>query len=145
MTNQFFLIRPDDVQDVWPGARPLIEKALVHAEGGLTTTDILRFVLTGAQELWVGFQDTDIFTALITEIIQYPRSKTLRIITFATTTGHDMDIWYDGIMDQLEEFGRANGCDGIEAWCRKGLARKLDWDHTYAVVFKTIKQTKQGE
>ncbi len=139
MTPDFFLIKQDDVQDIWPGARPLVEKALAHAEGGLTSTDVLKLVLNGVQDLWVGFQDDQIFTALITEIIRYPRHNVLRIITFATQTGHDMDIWYSGIMDLLEQYGKVQGCTGIEAWCRKGLARKLDWDHEYAVVFKSIK------
>tara|TARA_R100000458_G_C8249545_1_gene226783 strand:+ start:42 stop:479 length:438 start_codon:yes stop_codon:yes gene_type:complete len=145
MNTPFFLIEPDDIQDVWPGARPLVEKALEHAEGGLTSSDVLRLVLNGRQQLWVGFEDNNLFTAIITEIIVYPRHNVLRIITFSTLTGHGMDRWYDGIMDKLESFAKASNCTGIEAWCRKGLSRKLDWDHTYSVVFKSIKQGKENE
>jgi|TARA_R100001082_G_C4302706_1_gene133150 hypothetical protein len=139
MTTNFFLIKTDDVENIWFGVKPLIQKALDHAEGALTTTDVLKLVLNGNQNLWVGLENNDIFSAMITEVISYPRHKILRIITYATVTGHGMDEWYDGMIEKLEDFGRAKGCVGLEAWCRKGFTRKLDWDHTYAVVYKRIK------
>ena len=80
MTPNLFLIKPDDVEDLWFGARPLIQKALDHAEGALTTTDALRLVLNGRMHLWVGFHNNEIFVALLTEIIPYPRHKICRII-----------------------------------------------------------------
>ena len=31
----------------------------------------------------------------------------------------------------------------VEAWTRKGLAKKLDWDHEYSVITKDIKDKWQ--
>ena len=139
MTPNLFLIKPDDVEDLWFGARPLIQKALNHAEGALSTTDVLRMILNGQMHLWVGFQDNQIFTAIVTEIIHYPRHKICRIITTATETGHDLDEWYPTMLKHVEEFALNEGCGALEAWCRKGLARKLDWDHEHSVVYKVLK------
>ena len=46
---------------------------------------------------------------------------------------------YDTIVNTLTMFGRGIGCNALEAWCRKGLARKLDWEHNYTVIVKPIK------
>ena len=94
MTTQLLLVKPEHVQDVWSKARPLIEKALDYDYlGSMTSTDALRLVLNEQQQLWIGF-DTDIFLAILTEVVHYPKNKVLRIIAFSTKTGHDMNVWY---------------------------------------------------
>ena len=138
MTTQLLLVEPEDVQDVWPKAGPLIEKALAYDYlGSMTSTDALRLILNEHQQLWVGF-DTDIFLAILTEVIHYPKNKVLRILAFSTETGHDMNVWYHHL-SVLEEFALTCECTALEAWCRKGLAKKLKWEHEYAVISKFIK------
>lgn len=142
MTTHLLLVKTENVQDVWPQARPLIEKALAHDYlGSMTSTDALRLILNERQQLWIGI-DTDIFLAILTEIVHYPQSKVLRIIAFSTVTGHDMDVWYHHI-NVLEEFASACECTALEAWARKGLAEKLKWEHKYAVISKPVKQKQR--
>ena len=94
MTTRLLLVETEKVQDVWPEARPLIEKALAYDYlGNMTSTDALRLILNESQQLWLGI-DTDVFLAILTEIVQYPKNNVLRVIAFATKTGHDMDDWY---------------------------------------------------
>ena len=138
MTTQLLLVKTENVQDVWPKARPLIEKALCYDYlGSMTSTDALRLILNERQQLWIGF-DTDIFLAILTEVVHYPKNKVLRIIAFSTETGHDMNAWYHHL-NTLEEFALACECTALEAWARKGLAEKLKWEHKYAVISKPIK------
>ena len=60
MTTQLLLVKTENVQDVWPQARPLIEKALAYDYlGNMTSTDALRLILNERQQLWILF-DTDI-------------------------------------------------------------------------------------
>ena len=135
---KFGIVQPDQIHRYWPEAKPLISKALEHADGEMIAEDVLPYLLEGSQNLWLGSDDA-IFLALVTEIIKYPRKKVLRIITFATNTGYDMDKWYH-FMDILEDFGLRCGCSSIEAWARKGLAKKLNWDHEYSVITKHIEE-----
>ena len=142
MPTQLLLIKTENVQDVWPQARPLIEKALAYDYlGSMTSTDALRLILNERQQLWIGF-DTDIFLAILTEVVHYPKNKVLRIIAFSTETGHDMNAWYHHL-NTLEEFALACECTALEAWTRKGLAEKLKWEHKYAVISKPIKPKQQ--
>ena len=141
MTTRLILVDTEHVQDVWQEARPLIEKALAYDYlGNMTSTDALRLLLNEHQQLWLGI-DTDIFLAILTEIVKYPKNNVLRVIAFATKTGHDMDAWYHHL-DSLEKFATACGCNALEAWTRKGLAEKLNWEHKYAVITKPITPNK---
>ena len=136
---KFGIIKPQEVPYIWDNVEDLIIKALKHAEGEMLSSDVFNCLLEGDQQLWLGGVDDDIFLALVTEIVTYPQKKVLRIITFATKTGHGMDKWYH-FMSTLEDFGLSCGCSSIEAWARKGLARKLNWDHEYSVITKHIEE-----
>lgn len=138
-TQQFTIVKPDDVHLIWHEARPLIEKALKYNYlGSMTSSDVLKLLVNEDQQLWIGIDDNGLFLTLLTEIVPYPQHSVVRIITFATKTGHDMDSWYHNL-NQIEQFGLINGCIALEAWTRKGLAEKLNWDYEYAVITKTIK------
>ena len=93
-------------------------------------------------KLWVGFDSEHparLATAVVTEVIPYPRHRILRIHTWATDTGYNFDEWYQPIVDQLEYYAKSIDCVALEAWCRKGLVRKLpDWEHLYSVISKPI-------
>ena len=142
MTTLFTLVNPEDIPNIWADIQPLVEKALDHSEGNMNTYDALRLLLNGRQQLWVGYTESSIDCAGITEIIPYPRHKILRIITFSTKSGHDLDLWRTQL-GAVEEFGIACGCTRLEAWTRKGLAEKLKWEHEYAVISKPIKPKQQ--
>ena len=142
-TQQFTIVKPDDVHLIWHEVRPLIEKALKYNYlESMTSSDALRLLVNERQQLWIGIDDNELFLALLTEIAPYPQHSVLRIITFATRTGHDMDSWYHNL-SQIEQFGLINGCTALEAWTRKGLAEKLNWEHEYSVISKPIKPKQQ--
>ncbi len=142
-TQQFTLVKPEDVPFIWHEVEPLIEKALKHNYlGSMTSVDALRLILNERQQLWIGVDKDGLFLTILTQVVPYPRHTVLRIITFATKTGHDMDIWYHHL-STLEQFGRDCDCKALEAWTRKGLAEKLNWEHEYAVITKEIKPKQQ--
>ena len=131
-------VNPKNIPYIWPEVKPLIDKALVHSIGEMISEDVLYLLLEGTEHLCIGVdEDKNILSALVGEIIQYPRKKVLRIITWSTKSGYDYDPWMV-LFDTIEDFAKQNGCSGIEAWARKGLARKLKWDHQYAVLTKHL-------
>ena len=57
--------------------------------------------------------------------------------------GKGIDKWY-GFLPMVEGFALKAGCSSLEAWTRKGMARKLkDWNHSYMVITKDLKQRMQ--
>ncbi len=137
MTTNLFLVKPEDLPYVWDEVKPLIDKALSHANGEMNSSDVLNFLFDEVQLLWVGIKNDNIFCAGTTEVVNYPQKKILRIITFASKTGHYYELWKD-FADTLEDFGTKIGCNALEAWTRKGLAKKLKWENEYSVITRNF-------
>ena len=136
------LIQPGDLELVWDEVVPLIEAALKHSEGEIIPEDLVRPIKTGKMQLWVALSD-GVIAAMITEIVVYPRKRVLRVITIAGKDGHGMSKWY-GFLPLVEGFALSNNCSSLEAWTRKGMAKKLkDWEHKYMVITKDLKSRMQ--
>jgi len=142
MTTPIYLVAKENIEMVWPVAKELVDKSLMHTDRRMESYDALRMILEDEMQLWVGFKDEELFSAFLTQVQHYPRHRTLQIVTYATTTGHGAD--FPTCIDTFMDFGRMNGCISLEAWCRKGLVRALpDWDHLYSVISKPIEPKKQ--
>jgi len=136
------LIQPDDLEVVWDEVVPLIEAALKYSEGEVIPEDLVQPIKTGKMQLWVAMSD-GVIAAMITEIVVYPRKRVLRVITIAGKDGRGMSRWY-GFLPLVEGFALSNNCSSLEAWTRKGMAKKLtDWEHKYMVITKDLKSRMQ--
>ena len=136
------LIQPDDLEMVWDEVVPLIDAALKYSEGEIISEDLVQPLKTEKMQLWVAMSD-GVIAAMITEIITYPRKRVLRVITIAGKDGRGMGRWY-GFLPLIEGFALNNNCSSLEAWTRKGMAKKLkDWEHKYMVITKDLKQRMQ--
>ena len=136
------LIQPGDLELVWDEVVPLIEAALKHSEGEIIPEDLVKPIKIGKMQLWVALSD-GVIAAMITEIVVYPRKRVLRVITIAGKDGHGMSKWY-GFLPLVEGFALSNNCSSLEAWTRKGMAKKLtDWEHKYMVITKDLKSRMQ--
>ena len=143
MIYQVVSVAPKSIPYMWHQVKPLIDKALIHSNGELSSDDVLELLLSQRQHLVIGYDNPkegsykEVLMATVTEVIQYPRKKVLRIIAWATKSGHDGEEWYN-LFDTIEYIGKKSGCDYIEAWTRKGMAKKLKWDHEYSVITKQL-------
>ena len=136
------LIQPGDLELVWDEVVPLIEAALKHSEGEVIPEDLIKPIKIGKMQLWVALSD-GVIAAMITEIVVYPRKRVLRVITIAGKDGYGMSRWY-GFLPLVEGFALNNNCSSLEAWTRKGMAKKLtDWEHKYMVITKDLKSRMQ--
>ena len=137
------LIQPDDLDVVWDEVVPLISAALEYSEGEVIPEDLVKPIKIGKMQLWVAMLEGSVIAAMITEIVVYPRKRTLRVITIAGKDGRGMNKWY-GFLPLVEGFAISNNCSSLEAWTRKGMAKKLtDWEHKYMVITKDLKSRMQ--
>lgn len=137
-TQQVLLVKPEFVPEIWFTVGPLIDQALSHTIGELHSSDILKMILNEKEFLWVGIEDDEIKSALVAEIVNYPKKRILRVITWTVDEESDFKTWIKYLY-LIEDFARTAECSHLEAWARKGLTRKLDWDHEYSVISKLIK------
>jgi hypothetical protein len=127
------------IDDVWAEVEPMLKKGIQHGDGELDTKDILKMLIERSMQLWVlwDYDGDRIVMAGVTEIISYPRLKVCRAVVLG---GERVSEWMTYI-DEIERWAKYKGCDRMEAYGRRGLAKKMEsigYSNTYVVMRKTI-------
>lgn len=135
------LISPEDAVKIWHRVEPMLQKVVDHTEGELQPEDFLENIVNKYMHLWLSVEDTEITMAMVTQIIEYPRRKTLRIIAIS---GKNFKKTHSQFNDIIESFAIQTGCSGLELWGRKGWKKMLpDWENNYIVFTKNLKERMQ--
>ena len=100
--------------EAWVRCRPYIEKALEYSRGTHTIEDIEDGVMDGRYQFWAADN-----SAVITEIIIYPRFKALNGFLIAGK----LDELFDVLEPAIADFAKFAGCKRIEGTGRKGWER----------------------
>jgi len=118
------LIPPVLVTRFWPFALPYIKRALDRMAGEIAAEDFYEFCLAGDMQLWLIMGEGGrIVGAGTTELVHYPRRKLCRIVTLA---GSKFPDWAPMAEPVIADWARTQGCDGVEAWVRRGFVPQLE-------------------
>lgn len=93
-----------------------IERALEHSGGTHTFEDVYESVLLGHMQLW---ENGD--SMAITEIVVYPRKKTLHIFLASGTMEG-----VQAMLQSAEEWGKLQGCEAVTFAGRKGWRKVMN-------------------
>ena len=124
-------IPSDRINEVWEDCEPYIEMGNGKSRDEMSVMDIYKRLSEARMQLWLVFDDT-------TEIIEYPRKTTCRIVTLG---GQDLDLWVEKLLDTLEQWALENNCVAMETICRKGFIKKLEkfgYENAYTVLVKEL-------
>lgn len=120
-----YLVQPvaqKDCYAMWRRVRDLLTPAIEESNGRWKPEYVFGSLVNGFQTLWVivdvEYQHGTIVAAFTTEINNYPER---RMICVHYLGGEGFDGWYHQMLDQVREFGREAGCDGIECNARHGF------------------------
>ncbi len=132
-------IPPQAVESLWRFAEPYIKRALDHTYGEISPDDIKNFCMESQMQLWMISKEKRMVGAGTTQIVCYPQMKVCRIVTLA---GTEFTEWMDVAHMNIELWAEMQGCEGMEAYVRKGFVPKLDaigYKHKYSVCHKSLK------
>ncbi len=132
-------IPSERIDEVWLECEPYIEMGNGKSRDEMSVMDIYARLSEARMQLWLVFDDDkEIISVLTTEIIEYPRKTTCRIVTLG---GQDLDLWVEQLLETLEEWALENGCVAMETICRKGFTKKLEkfgYENAYTVLVKEL-------
>ena len=109
------------MEDFWRLAQ-YVKAALEYSAGTHTIEDVAQGVEGGRFQFWPGIN-----SAVITEIIVYPRLKNLHYFL----AGGDLDE-LKIMRPYIESWGKQNGCTRVTLAGRKGWARTFLADEGYS-------------
>jgi hypothetical protein len=119
-------VKMAEVPAVWDRVRPLVEKAVEHADGRFGADDVLGWLKKGTLQLWIGEQ-----AIAITEVVNYAKSKRLVV---QIVSGE-----LEGVIDFIEpfsEWAKEQGCEAMEASGRRGWERVLPGFERVTTVYR---------
>lgn len=125
------LIPPGMVAQTIPALLPYLIKSQEWTKGRATADDILRFVLNGYMQLWIGHEEGKIYGHVITEVKDYPQCKML-VVQYCAGEPNHMQYVEDEMYDLLDRFAKDAGCSGIEFIGRSGWKKSAS-SHGYEV------------
>lgn len=126
----------EHVDGMWPHVEKMIDDACKYRGfEKYSAKHILEWIKERKCQLWVSSNDQEIDAICVTQLINYPNYRTCY---FMITTGHNRELWQDGIRI-IEDWARENGCRGIEVVCRPGWEKILkDYKKTHVFLEKVI-------
>lgn len=119
------LVPKEDYITIFPFIEDYLKLAAKYTYGRYGEQDIKNELLTKQQQLWIAFEGTNMFGFVVTEVITYPKIKTL-IMHF--TAGKELSLWKDDMLAELRNFAKLNDCKVIESYGRKGWAKVFKQD-----------------
>ena len=124
-------VNPVQVNEVWPVARGLIKSAIDQTE----LSDFAEFereVLSGRQLLWLAIDGKMLEAAATTHLVLIDGRK---ICILTACAGHHRERWLP-LFERLESYAKAEGCEIMRIFGRKGWERVLDGYHVEHVVLE---------
>lgn len=147
MTSEFKIqgIPPIALERFWPFAVPYIKRALDFTSGEVSLEDMHEMCKNRDIQLWLISKDTSIYGAITTEIVNYPRRKHCRVITLA---GNEFAEWVGLADETLIVWAKAQGCNALESFVRKGLVQKMSahgYKHKHSVLVKELPPSEDSK
>lgn len=116
------LVAREEAVKHWPTISKEFERAREHGQGESTMEDYLQKILNYNAQCWVFLDEHyNIVGASLTEIMHYSQHKTFHVILIA---GVDFDQ-QSKEFHKMITFAKAQGCQAIEMWGRKGWTKVL--------------------
>lgn len=122
---QVSIVPTDKVLEWWPAVEYYLSRSADYTYGRYTADDILYSLIHEGRTLWIVFDDETLYGAVVTSLSLYPTRK---YVCIEFCGGVEFDSWHADILATLKQWGRDNGCVGLEAIGRAGWAKKLKAD-----------------
>ena len=121
-------IEANAVDIIWTRVKDLLQLAINLNLGELTIEDVKEYLVKGRMNLWVVYsQENELILAAVTEFVNYPREKRLRV--FLTGAKKNTLIkWFKQCWQkdsELLKFARENDVKRFEVLARDGWLRLL--------------------
>jgi hypothetical protein len=121
-------IEANAVDIIWTRVKDLLQSAINLNLGEFTIEDVKEYLLKGRMNLWVVLgRDNDIILAAVTEFVNYPREKRLRVLLTGAKK-NTLRKWFKQCWQkdsELLKFARENDVKRFEVLVRDGWVRLL--------------------
>lgn len=130
-------LTPSEVLSHWGAVKPFIQRWVESSQGELNPEDVLDAALRGLMQIFLFNAAGDIRLVGITEFVQYPQKKALRIVGIAG----ENPIVSLKFMPHIEQWAKENGACWLETWATERTVKldmKLGMEPVYTLMRKSL-------
>lgn len=117
-----FQVAGDTIDSAWPDIKPFIQKWVQVSGGKFSPENVLSLIQQNLMYALVIHTDGEIHIVAIVEFVQYPQSKTLRLVGFAGKN----PILTLKFMPAVEIWAKANGAEELETFATHKAMRLME-------------------
>ncbi len=115
-------IPADRVPDVWNVVSPFLPQLLERSSGRDTVESLFSQMVSGAITLWCVLDGENVVAIVGADVGFAPSGLKVATILFCSGAGSHKWLF---LLDEIEDWARANDCQVLEMRARKGWAKKL--------------------
>lgn len=131
---QLIAVDPARVKEIWPAARPLIERAYKDGDQNVPP-EILHDLTKGRRLLWLAVDGEEkIIAAMLTQLFNMVSGKMLKM---QECGGERMRDWKH-LRKRVEDYARAEGCTRVLCEGREGWERIMPDYKRVAIVLEKV-------
>ena len=123
----------------WGKAGQLLQRAIDEGAGELLIEDVYERLQSQQMHLLLALDGQKILAAFVTEVVNYPRKRALRIVLAG---GETPERWKHQLREILHIGAKAIGATSVEVFGRPGWARIWKGDpcirHVYTVIVEDL-------
>lgn len=117
-------IKPELIGVIWPSVEHLVQSAVDHSNGELSTSGIKKRIISKDMILIVIYaEDHSVIAVATLEKRNFEDNKSVLLIT--TTGGKRMSDWISDALDVADSIAKEHGCDELYVVGRKGWNKVL--------------------
>lgn len=116
-------VKPEMIPLVWVTVEPMIQAAVDHSHGELSTEVILQRLLDQEMLLLTVCEGSKIMASVTVEKREFQTGK--NILNVTTAGGSDLHIWMKFLDEVLDNLARDYGCEEVVIVGRAGWERML--------------------
>lgn len=109
-----------DAVEQWPLVAGFVAQVLPKTQGELVLSDFVDGFANEHFHLFIGTVGEEITCCMVTENVQYPQFKVIRVVVAA---GAGFEKFMRQFMDYIKNWAKVNGADFIEAWTLPEMTR----------------------
>jgi len=124
-----------------------VESALRFSYGEREIHDIMKELVKGSKQIWLGTIGDKFVATVVTQIIQYPKKKTCEICYLGGEAGSGV-LKALGEVEAIENWAVDNGCDDIQVFGRRGWLKALKkhgYSSRYTIIGKNLKAPEDNK
>lgn len=132
-------IKPENVVFMWPVIKSMLERAISHSNGEITSEDILKRSIEGEILIVTISVKAKVVAAIAIEQRNFNSGK--RILNLTLVGGDEMASWMDKFSEVANNLAKDYNCDEIYIVGRPGWTRtlkRLGFETVHTVVSRKV-------